>query len=138
MQPLPRTTTHACPARPAAPHPESRRWLVDCPPEVAPLLDEPVQFDRQEDRGIPALKVHGIDAQGRRCYYRHDYTVRDETLDDEDLPVQVETYREQVTGWRLPDGRWLRHAWRVSGFPGCGRRIERHLSVVATAAELAR
>jgi hypothetical protein len=130
-------TAASCPPH-AAPDPESRRWLLECPPEVAPLLDEPVRFEHHEDRDIPALKLHGLDAAGRRCYYRHLYAVRDETFDDDDLPTRVETYREQVTAWRLPDGRWLRHLWRISGQPGCGRRIERVLSLVERAGELER
>lgn len=134
----PSRRTPACTARASGADPESRRWLADCPPELAPLLDEPVRFVRHVDRGIPALKLFGVDDAGQRCYYRHHYVVRDEGLDDEDLPLVVETYREQVTGWRLPDGRWLRHCWRVRGLAACGRRVERQLSVVDRASELER
>lgn len=114
---------------------EALRWLIDCPEDLSNVVVTPVRFERHVDRSVPALRVFGFDRDQRRCYYRHQYEVHDERFDEDDLPMRVETYREQVTAWRLPGERWIRLVWRISGFPGCGRKVDRSLVIVDSSAE---
>jgi hypothetical protein len=115
---------------------DPQRWREHCLDVLAELVIAPIRFERFEDRSVPAVKVWGLDRQGGRCYYRHQYSVNDDRFDEEDLPFTIRSYHEQVTGWRLPDDRWLRLVVRISGFPGCGRRIERRLAIVGSAADV--
>lgn len=131
-----RPLTQQCAAGPDANHVAPERWREQCLDMLAELVVTPVRFERFEDRSVPAIKVWGLDRQDARCYYRHQYSVDDERFDEDDLPITVQSYQEQVTGWRLLDDRWLRLVVRISGFPGCGRRIDRRLAIVETAADV--
>lgn len=105
-------------------------WLAGLADALTPVVVAPVRFERHEDSSVPAVKVVGFDAQGRSCFYRHHFVVNDERFDEDELPLLVETFREQVTAWRLQDARWLCLTVRVSGFAGCGRRIDNTLDIV--------
>lgn len=99
------------------------------------ILVKPRRFERHVDHDVPAIRVRGFDAGGHPCYVRQHYVIHEERFDEDDLPLRVETFSEQVTAWRLPDGRWLQLAARVSGFAECGKRIERSVCIIDAAPE---
>jgi hypothetical protein len=136
--PQSRAVAPGCQATATAGSGPAEDWAEQLKGEVARLVEAPVRFERHEDRSVPASKVIGYDARGERCYYRHQYVMREERFDEDDLPMRVETWHEEVTAWRMRDSRWLRLAVRIQGFGGCGRRIDRVLSIVAHAADVGR
>lgn len=84
---------------------EPQQWREQSLDVLAGLMVAPVRFERFEDRSVPAVKIWGLDRQGVRCYHRHHYSVNDERFDEDDLPFTVQSYQEQVTGWRPLDDR---------------------------------
>lgn len=130
----------ACPHH-SAPSPiehEALTWKLNCPEELEALLIPPRHFERQEDRSAQALKVRGFDHGGHACYYRHHYVIEEERFDEDELPLRIETYREQVIAWRLRDGRWLQLSWRASGAADCSRRLRRRLRLLETEDDIER
>ncbi len=112
---------------------EVELWQRGWTSGLGAVLVKPRRFERHIDHGVPAVRILGFDAGGKPCYFRQHYAIREERFDEDDLPVRVETHREQVTAWRLADGRWLHVAARVSGFAECGNRIERSVYIADAA-----
>lgn len=117
---------------------EARTWKLNCPEELEALLIPPRRFEHHEDRGAQALKVRGLDRSGRACYYRYHYIIEEERFDEDELPLRVETYREQIIAWRLRDGRWLQLSCHATGLADCGRRLRKRLSLLETEDDIGR
>ena len=61
--------------------------------------------------GLPAGNVLlGYDEQGLCCYYRHQFMLTREVLDDEDNFYSERAHFERVHSWRLKGSNWLRYS----------------------------
>lgn len=96
------------------------QWARDLPPDFAEAVRRPVDFERHVEPSLPAQKVHGFDARGRRCYYHHSYVLSTFCADDE-FAHPVRRYAQIVSAWRLGSGRWLTCTVELPAERECGR-----------------
>ena len=82
-------------------------------------LCRPVRIESHRDAPAHASKDLGFDEEGRRCYYRHAFTLYEDRFDAVEWPEQVAVYRETLEAWRLIDGRWLSRRSRCERPQAC-------------------
>jgi hypothetical protein len=96
----------------------------------------PWTFRRYEDEEALAIKLIGLDTEGRRCWIRHDHTAVDERFDIDELPVDVPVGYERRIAWRLRSGRWLLQVDRIERLESCTPRVDNRPVVVVREEEL--
>ena len=82
----------------------------------------PVLFERHEEISARAIKVLGFDRAGERCFYFHEYVLREERFDEEEAIFEIPVYHEIVFAWKLMEGGWLKLKAHSSNPGECGRR----------------
>lgn len=82
-------------------------WTQGLPPQYHANTIAPQYFERFEDEEAHAQRVRGFDDCGGVCYYAHAYAFTHPVVDEEDCFFDEESYREEVTAWRLNNGSWL-------------------------------
>ena len=95
--------------------PKSRRgqlnsepaWLDHLPPEWLDAVDPPLYFEQYSEYEIRAERAIGFDADDRPCFTAHRYLLTDLVSDDDDSFYEVVAYCEEMSAWRMRDGRWL-------------------------------
>lgn len=84
------------------------QWNADLPESYRDNAIIPVNFEHHADIDARARKEVGFDKAGRRCFYRHEFTLVEDRFDADEFPIQVDVYWERVVAWRLASGRWLK------------------------------
>lgn len=111
--------THLQAARGA--HPRSRHeqridWQGGLPRPWLSQVVKPVVFTCQRDYEIDASRVLGHEGEGEApCFCRFNAVLSELRSDDDEMLYSAPVYAEQLTGWRLIDGRWLIHRHIIHG-----------------------
>ncbi len=111
-------------------------WIREVPAGYERDIVPPWSFRRYEDEEALAVKLIGVDAEGRRCWIRHDHTAVVERFDIDELPVDVLVGHERRTAWRLRSGRWLLQVDRIERLESCTPRVDNQPAVVVREEEL--
>jgi hypothetical protein len=82
-------------------------WRAGLPPSWLTQVVRPVFFSRQREYEIQAERVTGFETESEPCYCRYDAVLTELRSDDDEHWYVQPVYAEQLTGWRLIDGRWL-------------------------------
>ncbi|MBK1715852.1 hypothetical protein [Rubrivivax gelatinosus] len=84
-------------------------WSTLLPPDLLPLVVQPLRCERFADDELPAERTLGYAADGSPsfCVSRH-RLLAPASDDDEDF-VESTAVSECTTAWRLRDGGWLVH-----------------------------
>ncbi|CAL1239800.1 hypothetical protein [Candidatus Methylocalor cossyra] len=98
-------------------------WNAELPESYRHAAVTPVRFEQHRDASAQASKQVGFDRTGRRCFYRHEFTLTEDRFDAEEFPIQVDVYWERVVAWRLTDGQWLRIKTFADRLDQCPRRF---------------
>lgn len=98
-------------------------WITELPKTYMERVILPVSIEHHVEESAQAEKILGLDEAGKRCFYYHAFTLTDERFDIDEMPVQVEMYREKVIAWRLRNGMWLRLKTFVEQLDRCNKRV---------------
>lgn len=85
-------------------------WKEGLPEKHIGDIVIPVRFEQFEEPSAHAYKMLGYDEQGLCCYYRHQFMLTREVLDDEDNFYLERAYFEKVQSWKLKASDWLRYS----------------------------
>jgi len=85
-------------------------WKSRLPDKYSGDVVAPVHFEHFEEPSAYAYKMLGYDEQDQCCYYRHQYMLTRELLDDEDNFYYERAYFERVQAWKLKGNEWLRYS----------------------------
>ncbi|MDZ5461355.1 hypothetical protein [Azohydromonas lata] len=96
----------------------------------------PWRFTQHEDEQALATKLIGLDAQGRRCWIRHDHTAVAVGFDMRELPIARPIAHERRTAWRLRSGQWLLCVNRVERLDSARPRVENRPVVITREEDL--
>jgi hypothetical protein len=99
------------------------QWNADLPDDYHEHTIAPVSFERHVDAFAHASKDVGFDQAGKRCFYRHEFTVTEERFDAEEFPLVIGVYWERVSAWRLAGGQWLRLKTWADRLDQCPKRF---------------
>lgn len=105
-------------------------WFRALPAGYEGQVVAPWSFHCHEDEEALASKLVGLDAEGRRCWVRHDHTAVDERFDIDEQPVTVLLGHERRMAWRLRSGRWLLQVDRIERLESCAPRVVNQPPVV--------
>lgn len=111
-------------------------WDGPLPAGYEQEVVEPWTFRRYEDEEALAIKLIGLDSEGRRCWIRHDHTAVDERFDIDEFPVSVPVGYERRMAWRLRSGRWLLQVDRIDRLESCKPQVDNQPVVVVREEEL--
>lgn len=98
-------------------------WKTGLPRECHPATVPPVVLEKFEEAALNALRVKGFDPLGKLCYYHHAYALYQECLDEEGLYGESETFRQEITAWRLYTGSWLVRKYEAGAHSDCAKRL---------------
>jgi hypothetical protein len=105
--------------------------MADIPQQYREKVVPPVRVESHVDHSAQASKSHGFDRDGRRCYYRHAFTLSEQRFDADEFPLEVDVYEEQVLAWRLTDGSWLKLKVASDQLDHCRKRIRQGTEITA-------
>lgn len=98
-------------------------WLTELPETYKSRVVMPASVEHHLEASANAEKIFGLDEDGNRCFYYHAFTLTDERFDIDEMPVQVDMYREKVIAWRLHNGMWLRLKSFADQLDHCKKRV---------------
>ncbi len=101
------------------------QWNADLPESYRDNAIIPVNFEHHADIDARARKEVGFDKAGRRCFYRHEFTLVEDRFNADEFPIQVDVYWERVVAWRLASGRWLKLKTWADRLDQCSKRFFR-------------
>lgn len=84
-----------------------QEWQRHLPKSWRAMVDVPLYFKRFHEHELPANRSLGFDEGDQPCYCAHSVVIPELRSDDDEEYYQVVTYAEQLSAWRLRDGRWL-------------------------------
>lgn len=99
---------HRHPGQPCRP-----RWQARLPERWRAEAIAPASFRVYREYEVPARRVVGEDSAGEPCFCAYDYRLTDLRSDDDEELYCALAYEETVRAWRLRDGRWLVHRYRL-------------------------
>jgi hypothetical protein len=77
----------------------------------ADLVVVPRVFEIQREYEVAAARVIGRDDSAAPCFCAYSYRSTKLCCDDNDVFYEATIYCEELSAWRLRDGRWL--SWRL-------------------------
>ncbi|HOY69438.1 MAG TPA: hypothetical protein PL131_03330 [Methylotenera sp.] len=83
-------------------------WDKLLPNEYCMRAMKPRVFERHTEPSANAEKTIGYDEHGTKCFYCHSFMMTADGFDIDEFPIQIETYYERVTAWRLDGGGWVK------------------------------
>lgn len=92
-------------------------WLTHLPHPWREQVVAPLEFEVFREYEMAAERVMGYDEDGQPCYCAHSVLIPELRSDDDEEYYEIVTYAEQVSSWRLRDGRWL--TYRLAGGVDC-------------------
>lgn len=98
-------------------------WKCGLPRECRPATVPPVVQEKFEEESLGAVRIKGFDPLRELCYYYHSYTLCQESLDEEGLYGEFETFRQEITAWRLYTGGWLIRQHEAGPQGDCASRL---------------
>jgi len=90
-------------------------WEMRLPESLHEHVVWAVRMEAHHDDGVPASKWRGYDSLGQLCYYRHRFSQRDVSFDDDDQPRSQLLRVEDFEAWRSHAGPWVRRLQRIDG-----------------------
>ncbi|WP_298233962.1 hypothetical protein [uncultured Azohydromonas sp.] len=111
-------------------------WHRTVPSCFEGLVVWPRAFRQHEDEEALAIKLVGVDSEGRRCWIRHDHTAVAEGFDIDEQPIDVLLGHERRTAWRLRSGYWLLQVDRIERLESCAPRVVNQPVLVVREEEL--
>lgn len=133
-KPVPAT---AAPSRaPLNAVPQAAPWRQGLPRHHTHLVVVPLHYSSHADEEACASKLNGFDAQGQRCFVRHDHTAVVAHFDIDECLHEVPVQHERRSAWRLHDGRWLHTLDRVLRLDSCVPAVQNHLVLVTSEQQL--
>ncbi len=102
-------------------------WDKYLPAEYLEHSMTPVSFERFDEPGVQAVKHLGYDGKMQCCFYRHQFTLTQAVMDEDESFSEEETYFEEVLAWRLKNGTWLRRTTTRGPAGNCRRRLSHPL-----------
>lgn len=82
-------------------------WRSHLPHEWLDAVESPLYFEQYSEYEISAGRSVGYDADDRPCFTSHYYLLTSLASDDDEEFYEVVTYCEEMSAWRMRDGRWL-------------------------------
>lgn len=82
-------------------------WLRLLPAEWRDAVDPPLYFRRYREYEMLAERTIGYDEDARACFITHQFTLTRLMSDDDEEFYETVALAEEMTAWRLHDGRWL-------------------------------
>ncbi|WP_374328304.1 hypothetical protein [Azonexus sp.] len=82
-------------------------WLRLLPAEWRDAVDAPLYFRRYREYEILAERTIGYDEDARPCFITHQFALTRLLSDDDEEFYESVSLAEEMTAWRLHDGRWL-------------------------------
>jgi hypothetical protein len=82
-------------------------WRHHLPQEWQDAIEAPLYFEQHREYEISAGRSVGYDADDRPCFTSHYYLLTSLASDDDEEFYEVITYCEEMSAWRMRDGRWL-------------------------------
>ncbi len=99
-------------------------WDEHLPDEYLEGVIRPVRFERFEEPEADAMKCMGYDGDNECCFYRHQFSLSREILEeDETFIFEEKVYFEEVRAWRLSEGGWLCRTLKREATRDCRKRI---------------
>jgi hypothetical protein len=83
-------------------------WRKLIPSGYYYLAVKPIHFELHDEPSLSAKKIIGFDANHRKCFYMHTFTLSEERFDIDEFPILLDVYQEYVLAWRLLDGQWIK------------------------------
>lgn len=91
--------------RQASDQEERTDWLRLLPSEWRDAVDAPLYFRRYREYEILAERTIGYDEDARPCFITHQFALTRLLSDDDEEFYESVTLAEEMTAWRLHDGR---------------------------------
>jgi len=82
-------------------------WLRLLPAEWRDAIDPPLYFRRYREYEMLAERTIGYDEDERPCFIAHQFTLTRLSSDDDEEFYETVAFAEEMTAWRMRDGRWL-------------------------------
>lgn len=82
-------------------------WLRLLPAEWRDAIDAPLYFRHYREYEMLAERTIGYDEDARPCFITHQFTLTRLMSDDDEEFYESVALAEEMTAWRLHDGRWL-------------------------------
>ena len=82
-------------------------WSIDLPIRFKGEVVTPLAFEIQRDCAVAAARVMGRDKNDTPCYCAYSYAITELCYDDGDMFGEAVVFAEELSGWRLRNGRWL-------------------------------
>lgn len=111
-------------------------WRQGLPRDCFDLVVPPRRFRTHRDEEASAQKLNGFDADGQRCFVRHDHTLVIEGFDIDEMPITVAVRHERRTAWRLHSGQWLLTVDHVARLDSCKPQVDNHLFIAEVESQL--
>jgi hypothetical protein len=83
------------------------RWRDQLPADWADAVDPPLHFRHYREYEISAERSVGYDEDEQPCFITHRFALTRLVSDDDEEFYETVTLSEEMTAWRLRDGRWL-------------------------------
>lgn len=83
------------------------RWHAGLPSDWKQAVDRPMYFRHYREYELPAERTVGYDQDDRPCFVQHRFVLPRLASDDGEEFYEAVTLAEEMTAWRLHDGRWL-------------------------------
>ncbi len=74
----------------------SKQWDEYLPREYRRQTVTPAYFEHHVDESAKAERTLGFDESGKRCFYRHRFSLTEERFDSEEFPIEVALYRDRA------------------------------------------
>lgn len=83
------------------------QWQAALPDEWKSAVDRPLYFHHYREYELSAERTVGYDEDDRPCFVSHRFVLTRLSSDDDEEFYKTVTLSEEMTAWRLRDGRWL-------------------------------
>lgn len=83
------------------------QWQAALPDEWESAVDRPLYFHHYREYELSAERTVGYDEDDRPCFVNHRFVLTRLSSDDDEEFYETVTLSEEMTAWRLRDGRWL-------------------------------
>jgi hypothetical protein len=86
---------------------DAHPWRQGLPKAWQDQVVAPLVFEIQREYEVAASRVIGRDEDAACCYCAYSYSLTELCCDDGDVLFEAAAYAEELSAWRLHDGRWL-------------------------------